>query len=77
MRVRGKYLTAHYINTLYLFIHVVINNTNDGVFQAKQATCEDYSQGATEGSVGPFNESASEPTLSPSVLPESPVTAGK
>ncbi|XP_062331290.1 plexin domain-containing protein 1-like isoform X4 [Osmerus eperlanus] len=43
--------------------------------EAKQATCEDYSQGATEGSVGPFNESASEPTLSPSVLPESPVTA--
>lgn len=44
-------------------------------FQAK-GTCEDYSQGGPEGSMGSFNHSFPGPTLSSAVV-DQPVTEGK
>lgn len=46
-------------------------------FQAKEGTCEDYTQGGPEGSMGSFNHSAPEPTPSPAVLSDIPVTEGE
>ncbi|XP_014014160.1 plexin domain-containing protein 1 isoform X1 [Salmo salar] len=42
--------------------------------EAKEGTCEDYTQGGPEGSMGSFNHSAPEPTPSPEVLSDIPVT---
>ncbi|XP_010902663.1 plexin domain-containing protein 1 isoform X2 [Esox lucius] len=42
--------------------------------EAKESICESYTQGLPEGSVDPFNRSATEPTPSSAVLADIPVT---
>ena len=53
MRVRGKYLTVHYINTLHLFIHVVINITNDGIFRQNKLHARIIAKGPLRALWGP------------------------